>query len=209
MKILRFRGADFILGVLTSAFLVLGVMVFMAIAKTENLLTTYEDVRADEQIYISPGPYGGVYQVNERYQDVKFFAKWVVNQLHMYQIEGLRKQYLQVQPFMSPELLVFADNHYSRILQRNGGVSSHVLIKEGNVEVDEVPAAERYRRGKKDYFVIVYADVQEIENGQLRKPLPLQITIRLKPVSITNSNPYGFIILDMEEKQKARTEQPV
>ncbi|MEC9291646.1 MAG: hypothetical protein VX730_04515 [Pseudomonadota bacterium] len=173
----------------------------------ESLLKSYDTVRSEGRIYISPGAYGGIYQVNERYQDVKYFSKWVVRQLHMYEKEKFLKQYLAVQPFFSPELLVTADNHYRGVASAADGKESYVSIDHAQIEVDEVPAKERHRRGEKDYFVIVYATVHEFGRMGVSDPLPLQITIRLKSVSITNSNPYGFVILNYTEKEKAKIER--
>ncbi|MDE0724770.1 MAG: hypothetical protein OSB62_08765 [Alphaproteobacteria bacterium] len=206
MIALKFRGKNFILGALTLSAIALGTFSVVLIKRTEVLLKSFEDVRREGNVYVSPGPYGGIYQVNERYQDVKYFSKWVVRQLYMYSDEGLRKQYLQVQPFLSPELLVTADHHYLSLIQRENGVNSHVAIDHSKIEVDEVPAKERHRQGEKDYFVIIYADVQKVRSKVMQQPSSLQITIRLKPVTITNSNPYGFIILNYKEQKQAKME---
>ncbi len=213
MIALRFKGKNFLVGVLTLCVFVLSFAAISLVRTIEARLKSFEDVRREGRIYISPGPYSGIYQVNERYQDVKYFAKWIVFQLHMYQSSasdypGFKEQYFQVQPFFSPELLLTADNHYFSLMSQNGRKSSHVKIKNEQIEVDEVPAKERHRKGEKDYFVIVYADVQEVSRDMVQKPTSLQITIRLKPVSITNSNPYGFVILNYTEKETAKIERP-
>ena len=208
MIVLRFKGQGFLLGVLVLIIFALSFLAILFVKNTENLLKSFEDVRSEGRVYVSPGPYSGIYQVNERYQDVKFFAKWIVHQLHMYDQGAFKSQYLEVQPFFSPELLLTADNHYSGLMVYNNRDISHVKVDSSMIEVDEVPAKERHRKGEKDFFVIVYATAQKIYRGEVKKPIPLQITIRLKPVSITNSNPYGFVILNYTEKQKAKIERP-
>ena len=170
------------------------VLLFNYIGTNKELLLEYKQLRNQRDVYVVPGSTAGVYAPTQDEMLSRAFTSLIVQSLNTYTYENFELQYNEVKRFFDPKMLVYADKQYKRDIKmaRLDARSTNFVPNRGTFKI--VEAKDKYDKPTGDKEISVEGLLHQILGGNVVEAVPISITLSLKKVLITKTNPFGFIL---------------
>ena len=189
-------------GFFVIATVVLAFLTMSATSENSRLANEIQRLSREMPVYVVPGSPVGVYSPTRPQMLMTNFAEYVTQSLNTYTYENLRPQYQELQKFLTPEMLTFANAYYQERIDvvRQDEHSSMFILDNGSVETERVPTPEGAEEG--DYYKITMQGRRHnILGGTVVDEQNIRITMRVRQTFVSKTNPWGFMLAGYEETQ--------
>jgi len=173
------------------------------VAENRRLQLVYDGIRKQMNIYVVPGSSGGIYAPSKGEFLRAEFVKYVAQNLNTYTPVNLPFQYTEIKTFFTPEMIVVADQYYSDLIAKAQADGRSSLFIPGNrVFTEEIPDPNNPR--KRVVQATIIGTVRTILGGSEIEAAPVKITMHLRAVPISGSNPFGQTLSFYNEEEATR-----
>lgn len=189
-------------GFFVIATVVLAFLTMSATSENSRLANEIQRLSREMPVYVVPGSPVGVYSPTRPQMLMTNFAEYVAQSLNTYTYENLRPQYQELQKFLTPEMLTFANAYYQERIEivRQDEHSSMLVLDHGSIETERIPAPENVEEG--DYYKITMRGRRHnILGGTVVAEQDIRITMRVRQTFVSKTNPWGFMLAGYEETQ--------
>lgn len=181
---------------------VLAMVVFMQARENSSLASELRRVSAEMPVYVVPGSPVGIYTPTGPEMLLTNFAEFVVQNLNTYTYANLQKQYEELQRFLTPAMLTYANEYYQNRIAvvRQDEHSALFITERGTLRIEPVASPQGAERGTY-YKVSISGQRHNILGGTVVATQPLRVSLIMRQASVSKTNPWGFMLAGYEEEQ--------
>src|SRR5690606_22707764 len=127
----------------------LALVVLMQARENSSLATELRRVSAEMPVYVVPGSPVGVYTPTGPEMLLSNFSEFVVQNLNTYTYANLQKQYEELQKFLLPAMLTYANDYYQERIQvvRQDEHSALFITERNSLRIEPTASPQGAERG--------------------------------------------------------------
>ena len=176
----------------------------MAVSRSNaNLSEEIKRLSATRQVYVVPGSQAGFYAPTKPEMLLQNFGQYILQSLNTYTHNNLEEQFREVQKFFTPTMLIDSRPFYqSRIQDARQDEHSSLLVPNVNtMNIQQVSPPKGADPNFTYYEYSIEGRRQDIIGAQVISARPIRITLVVRQVGISQTNPWGFMLARYREEQ--------
>ncbi len=159
---------------------------------TNNMLTSRIKTMTERlPVYAIPGATRGIYSPTEDDLLIQAFTDTVIQSFNTFTYETIGRQYEEMKPFMTAEMLTFSSDYFDKLV-RDSAVDRRSQLLVPNRSTLRVEKLED--NGSEIRKVTQQGTLQTIVAGSIVESVPVELSLTLRKVIISKSNPFGFML---------------
>lgn len=206
------QRANVVAGILLLLLVIMSVFTLSVMgqnAKLKQVIVNYAD---NQRVYVVPGSTAGLYAPRQIDGLLYAFADHVTQSLLTFTYASLEKQYFEIRRFFTPSLLETANVKYAQTIAiaKQDERSSLFIPQRESLKVERVLNPKdktRYLDGVRKVTMI--GTKRYFLGGGLIEPLLVRVTMEVRETSISQANPFGFVLSNYKEEELSAAELDV
>lgn len=182
--------------------LILVVVLFVLVLKSwmdiSSLNRELVATRTRLPVYVVPGSQSGVYAPTQDELLVQAFVDLITQSFNTFTYITLPDQVDEVRKFFTPEMLTYSNDYFAQLIEaaKRDRRSSLFIPDRQSLTIENVTEGRQEFRD-----ITINGTFQQILAGSVVEEVPLQISMRLRKVSVSRTNPFGFLVASYHTKQ--------
>lgn len=183
-------------------------IVIISMWGTNNALTQRIRLMSERlPVYAIPGATRGIYSPTEDDLLIQAFSDTVIQSFNTFTYETIARQYEEMKPFMTAEMLTFSADYFDKLV-RDANVDRRSQLFVPDRSTLKVEKSED--NGTEIRKVTQRGTLQTIVAGSIVESVPVEMSLTLRKVIISKSNPFGFMLQSYSaRKVETQATQPL
>lgn len=188
-----------LMGVLLVLCVVEAMFIAVLLTNNQQAYARFEKIQETLPVYVVPGAEAGTYVRRPEDMMLETFTNFITQGLYSYTFVTLMDQYKEMRRFMAPDLLAASDRLYQKT------INIAQTDKRSALFIPNLPSIKWNKTGgersRAEFDVEMTGSLQNIIAGTVVESLPLQIKLTVRQTPITQTNPFGYIVLKLSQQE--------